>query len=41
MRYPKPPTKKERARLEEEAEKEEMEKLFQQMYSLKENSDDE
>ena len=41
MKYPRPPTKKERAELEKEAEAAEMESIFQQMYGLKEDSDDE
>ena len=40
MKYPRPPTKKEREIWEEEAEREEMEELFQKMYGYKEESDE-
>ena len=40
MKYPRPPTKKEREILEEEAERDTMEEQFQKMYGLKEESDE-
>ena len=41
IKYPRPLTKKEKAILQEEAEKDELEAHFQKMYGLEEEEDEE